>query len=388
MTAVAGRLRLLHVITRLVLGGAQENTLLTLAHLDRDLFDITLASGPTQGPEGSLEADVPPDVRFVRIPDLVRDPSPVRDLRALRVLYRLMRDGRFDVVHTHTTKAGLLGRVAARLAGVPVVIHTPHGHAFHGYLSPLASGALVALERVLARWTDRIVCLTEAEREDYLSRGVGDPTRLAVVHSGVALERFTGPPRALSPLREALGIPEGCPVVGCVARLVPVKGVDVLLEAFAGVRSVVPHARLVVVGDGPDRAALEAQARTLHLDGCVTFAGLRRDVPDLMRLFDVVAVPSRNEGMGKVAVEAMAAGRPVVASAVSGLRDVVRDGQTGLLVPPGDPRALAAALTRLLADPALRARMGEAGRIRAADYAVARMVEALTSLYRNLAVAG
>jgi glycosyltransferase involved in cell wall biosynthesis len=385
---VGRRLRVLHVITRLVVGGAQENTLLTVAHLDRHLFDLTLASGPTSGPEGSLEDEVPDDVRFVRLPHLVRDPAPWRDLLALGALYRLMRGGRYDIVHTHTTKAGLLGRLAARAARVRAVVHTPHGHAFSGYLPHAASWALVRVERALARWTDRIICLTGAERDDYLALGVGRPEQLVVVHSGVPLERFARPGRDPGRCRDALGIPPAVPVVGCVARLVPVKGVDCLLEAFALVRAAAPQAHLVVVGGGPERDGLLAKARRLGLDGCVTFAGLRRDVADLLAAFDVVAVPSLNEGMGKAAVEAMAAGLPVVASAVSGLREVVRDGETGILVPPADPGRLADAILQLLRDPVLRVRMGAAGRARAESYSVARMVDALAALYRDLAPSG
>ncbi len=389
------RVRIVHVITRLIVGGAQENTLLTVKYLDRRRFEVTLAAGPTVGPEGSLEAEIPPDVHFVLIPPLVRAPSPINDLRALSALYLLMRRGRYHIAHTHTTKAGILGRIAARLAGLPAVVHTHHGHAFHGYLSPVGSRMLVAAERWLALWTDRrwlalwtdrIVCLTEAERLDYLRYGVGRPEQHLVIHSGVQVERFA---RQVDPeiCRRSLGLRPGIPVVGCVARLVPVKGVDYLVQAFMKVRSAVPDAHLVIVGDGPERSALETSVRRLGLDGAVTFTGLRPEVADLMHAFDVVAVPSLNEGMGKVAVEAMAAGRPVVASDVVGLREVVQDGRTGFLVRSGDSQHLATALVRVLQDAGLRARMGEAGRVRATAYDTSRMVEELTEHYYGLTAA-
>jgi glycosyltransferase involved in cell wall biosynthesis len=184
------RIRVLHVITRLVVGGAQENTVLTVRHLNRQRYDVALASGPTAGPEGSLEESIPSDITFERIPALVRDPHAAKDARAFLHLYRLMRSLRYHIVHTHTTKAGLLGRIAARLTGVPVVVHTPHGHAFHDYLNSLGSAALIHVERELARHTHRIVCLTDAERQDHLRFRIGAPEKFSVIHSGVDIDRF------------------------------------------------------------------------------------------------------------------------------------------------------------------------------------------------------
>jgi glycosyltransferase involved in cell wall biosynthesis len=378
------RVRVLHVITRLVVGGAQENTLLTVRHLDRGRYEVALASGPTLGPEGSLEAEVPRDVLFLRVPELVRPPHPPKDAVALGKLYRLMRRGRYHIVHTHTTKAGLLGRLAARLARVPVVVHTPHGHAFHGYLSRAGSEALRRVEATLARWTDAIVCLTEAERDDHLRLGVGEPWQFEVVHSGVDLARFRMPPRDPEAKRRELGLPAAARVVGCVARLAPVKGVQYLLEALPRIRASVPEAVLVFVGDGELRPQLERRAQELGVDGAVRFLGLRRDVHEIVHLFDVSVLPSLNEGMGKAAVEAMAAGKPVVASAVSGLRDVVRPGRNGVLVPPGDPDALSRAVLDLLNDSDRARRLGEAARQDAESYGVEAMVARLEALYDRL----
>ncbi|MCS7173084.1 MAG: glycosyltransferase family 4 protein [Armatimonadetes bacterium] len=378
------RIRVLHVITRLVVGGAQENTLLTVRHLDRTRYEVTLASGPSLGPEGDLEAEVPEDVTFVRIPELVRPPHALKDSVALRKLYRLMRRGGYHLVHTHTTKAGLLGRVAARWAGMPVVVHTPHGHAFHGYLGSLGSWALRKVEAALARWTDAIVCLTEAERLDHLRLKVGRPEQFEVIHSGVDLARFRTPLPNPTVKRRELGLPDWAPIVGCVARLVPVKGVQVLLEAVPHLRNRVPDAVVVFVGDGELRPQLERRARELGVEGAVRFLGLRRDVAEIVPLFAVAVQPSLNEGMGKAAVEAMAAGKPVVASATSGLVDVVRDGRNGVLVPPGDPEALARAVCDLLHHPDTARRMGEAARQDAEAYGVKAMIARLEMLYERL----
>jgi len=377
------------VITRLVVGGAQENTLLTAAHLDPARYEVTLASGPTVGPEGSLEDRVPATSAFVRIPDLVRAPHPVRDLSALAHLYALMRRGRYHIVHTHTTKAGLLGRIAARLARVPIVLHTPHGHAFHDYLNRPGSAGLCRLERGLARWTDQIICLTEAERDDHLRLRIGPPERFTVIHSGVDVDRFRDARPDVRAKRRELGLPPSGPLVGCVARLVPVKGVQHLLEAVPGIRVGVPDATVVYVGDGALRPDLERRAAALGVNGSVVFLGLRRDVPEIMPIFDLVVLPSMNEGMGKAAVEAMAAGRAVIGSRISGIQDVVTDGETGELVPPGDPNALAAAIVRGLADPPRARAMGLRAQARTDPYSIETMMVKIDHLYtRWLAAKG
>ena len=387
--SVGGPVRVLHVITRLVHGGAQENTLLTVQRLDACRYEATLASGPTFGSEGSLEASIPASLPFVRIPELVRDPHPAKDALAFGRLYLLMRRHRYHIVHTHTTKAGLLGRLAAWLAGVPIVIHTPHGHAFHGYIGEAGSGALKRVEGWLARRTDRIICLTEAEREDHVRLGIGPPEQFEVIHSGVDVERFKRASPDGDRKRHELGLPAHRPLVGCVARLVPVKGVDYLLEAVPGIRAAVPQAVVVFIGDGPLRPVMEARAAALGLNGAVVFLGLRKDVPEILPLFDVVVLPSLNEGMGRAAVEAMASGKPVVGSRIGGIQDLVADGVNGLLVPPGDPPALAHAVIRCLRDPASAALMGKQGRAAADAYSIEAMITMIEQLYvRCLAAKG
>ena len=378
------KIRLLHVITRLVKGGAQENTLLTVARLDKSRYDIALASGPTAGPEGSIEARIPADIAFERIPELIRAPHPLKDGWALRRLHALMRRHRYDIVHTHTTKAGLLGRIAARWARVPVIVHTPHGHAFHDYLGAGGSEGLKWVERRLARWTDRIICLTAAERDDHVRFRIGRPGRFEVIHSGVDVDRYRRARIAPEEQGRILGLPSAGPLVGCVARLVPVKGVHHLLEAIPLVRAAVPGATLVVAGDGPLRPALERRAAALGLDGAAVFLGLREDVPEIMHLVDVVVLPSLNEGMGRVAVEAHAAGRPVIGSRVSGIQNVVADGETGLLVPPADPAALARAIIRCLTNPAESRAMGRRAQDAVDAYSIESMISKLDRLYMRL----
>jgi glycosyltransferase involved in cell wall biosynthesis len=384
---VPRRVRVLHVITRLVVGGAQENTLLTVAHLDRARYNVTLASGPTTGSEGSLEDQIPSGIAFERIPELIRDPHPAKDVVALRRLYALMRRDRYHIVHTHTTKAGMLGRIAAKLARIPVVVHTPHGHAFHDYLNKAGSVALRWMEGWLALGTDRIICLTEAERQDHLRFRIGPPEKFDVIHSGVDVERFRHARIVPDVMRRLLGLSPDGPLVGCVARLVPVKGVEYLLEAIPSVRAAIPQATVVFVGDGPLRADLERRADTLRLNGAVAFLGLRRDVAEIMALCDVVVLPSLNEGMGRAAVEALAAGRPVIGSKISGIQDVIVDGETGLLIPPADTQALAQAIVRILTNPDVGIRMGQRGKDAVNRFAIGPMITGIDRLYTGLLAA-
>lgn len=367
-------MRILHVITRLVHGGAQRNTIMCAADQARRGHEVTLVTGTESGPEGSLLEEARRDpYRLVELPALVREPSPRHDLLAFVALWRLMGREGYDVVHTHTSKAGILGRWAAWLRRVPAVVHTPHGHVFHGYFSPPKAALFKAVERASARVTHRIVTLTEGDLQDHLREGIAPPDRFVTIPSGVALEGFRRP-AGPSPHGET---------IGCVARLVEVKGPLDLLEAMAHVAARFPRARLLLVGDGPLRAQVEGRIRDLGLQDRVVLAGRLEDPAPALREMDVFALPSHNEGMGRAAVEAMAAGLPVVATRVGGLPDVV-SADAGILVPPRDPVALAEALCRLLGDPDLRRRLGDGGRARAERFSDRVMFESLERLYADV----
>ncbi|MBI3127192.1 MAG: glycosyltransferase family 4 protein [Candidatus Tectomicrobia bacterium] len=374
-------MRVLHIITRLDRGGSADNTLLCCIGQRRSGHEVVLAAGSGMTGESPLlpraEAE---GVALVRIPPLVRAIHPARDAGALWACYRLIRGGRFDLVHTHTSKAGILGRAAARLAGGCRVVHTPHGHVFYGYFGPWKTRLFVWAERLMARWTDAIVTLTDREAEEHLALGVGRPGQFVTIFSGIPLP--PAPPADRAARRRALGLPEDGPLVGSVGRLDPVKGHGLLIRAFARLRD--PKARLALAGDGEKRGEYEALARELGISERVHFMGWREDVDDLLGALDLFVFPSLNEGMGRAAVEAMAAGLAVVASRTGGLPEVVRDGETGLLVPPGDAEALASAMERLLARPEERRAMGEAGRRLARDYGAERMCERLEALYARL----
>jgi glycosyltransferase involved in cell wall biosynthesis len=370
-------IRVLHIITRLDVGGSTENTLISATRIPRGEFVSALASGPSDAPPPGLAATLrSARVHRFEIPTLVRPVRIPGDARALRDLWRLIRALRPDIVHTHSSKAGFLGRLAARLAGVPHILHTPHGHVFQGYFSPGATRAFAALERLAARWTDRIITLTDAEAEQHRALRIGRAAQFVTIPSGVDLETVEG----AVPARV---VPDGR-VIGCVGRLVPIKGHCHLLDAVPGILARCPEARFVLVGDGELRPTLEAQARMLGVADRVVFTGFREDVPALLAGMDIVALPSLNEGMGRVLVMAMALGKPVVATRVGGVPELLQEGAAGALVPPGDPGALGEAVRELLRDPTRATALGEAGRRRAARYGATAMVEALTQLYREV----
>ncbi|HSD66317.1 MAG TPA: glycosyltransferase [Vicinamibacteria bacterium] len=302
---------------------------------------------------------------------MTRRLTPFADLRSLAGLYRLMRRRRFTIVHAHNPKPGLLAQVAARLAGVPVVVNTVHGFYFHDRMRPAARSFYTALERIAARCSDLILSQNEEDLETARREGIAPPPRILLLGNGIDLERFD--PARIGPesrrrTRAALGIAPDAPVVGFVGRLVEEKGVRELLEAARVVTSRVRDARFLVVGDAdpgkPDRLTLDA-ARSLDPAGACVFAGFRQDMPELYHSMDVFALPSHREGFPRAPMEASAMRVPCVVTDVRGCRQAVRHGGNGLTVPVGNALALADAILALLADPGLARRLGEEGRRRA-----------------------
>lgn len=367
-------IRVLHIITRLDVGGSTENTVISVTRMPQTEFTSSLISGRTVDPPPRLiEALQTTRVRWFEVPSLVRPVDLPNDLRALWHVLRLVRRLRPDIVHTHSSKAGFIGRFAAKMARVPHILYTPHGHVFHGYFSPFLTRCFIRMERLAARWTDRIITLTDAEADQHLTVGIGRRGQFVTIPSGIDLERVT----TVTPRRL---IAQGM-LVGTVARLVPVKGHLVLLDAIPKVLQRCPEAQFVFVGEGEMRPALEEQARRLGLDGRITFAGFREDVPAVLAGMDALVLPSLNEGMGRVLVMAMALGKPIVATNVGGVPELLGNGQAGILVPPGDSAAIAEAVSTLLCDPARARALGEAGRRRASRYSAEAMVSALAKLY-------
>jgi glycosyltransferase involved in cell wall biosynthesis len=383
------RPRVAHIITRLILGGAQENTLYTVIGQQRD-YDVTLIIGVDDGTEGTLrDRAAAANVRLVVVPALVRPIQPLTDLRALVALVRLLRKGRFDVVHTHSSKAGILGRIAARIAGVPVVVHTLHSLVFHEYQAAWKNSVYIWFKRRCAPITDLLISVNERTTRGALEAGIGRPDQYLTIYSGIELDRFLTVRDRLSAAdaKQRLGIPADAPVTGKIARLFPLKGHEQFLSAAAEIARLNPAAWFLVVGDGPLRAELEEKVAALGLRDRTVFTGRvpPDDVPECIQAMDVVVHTSLREGIARVLPQAGAVGKPVVTFDLDGGPEVVKDAVSGYLVPALDTSALAKRVVELLADPDRRRSMGEAGRaIAERNFSVDRMVVRINEQYERL----
>ena len=378
--------RVLRVISRLNIGGPAVHTTLLTTRLDPTRYDSTLVTGTEEEGEGNyLELQGLSVPRLVRLPGLGREIRGLAEITVLRKLMAVIRRVRPHVVHTHAAKAGALGRVAARLCRVPVVVHTYHGHVLRGYFSPLKTSVFLRIERMLAHATDELVAVSPRVREELLHMGIGHPARFSVVPLGLDLDTFVMADRLRGSLRAELGLGARVPLVGIVARLAPIKAHEVFLAAAREVLAEVPGTVFLLVGDGPRRAGLERLAGEMGLGPNARFLGWRGDLPRVYADLDVVALSSRNEGSPVALIEAMAAGRPVAATRVGGVPDVVVDGENGRLVPPDEPVALARAVVDLLSAPDQRTRLGAAGRASVvARYGAQRLVDDIDTLYQRL----
>ena len=377
-------MRVCHVITRLIVGGAQEATIYACASVDRAVFPSVLATGPQTGPEGDLRRLARErDVAIVEVPALVRELAPLRDARALGMLRRLFRESRPEIVHTHSSKAGLLGRIAAKREGVPVIVHTVHGWSFHDNMTSARRAVYIRLERLAARWTDRIITVSNLDRRKGLAARIGSPSQYRLVHELNDLQRYSDRAQDGPSARATLGIPPGSFVVGTVGRLSHQKDPQTWVRTASLVATEVPDARFVIVGDGDLRSETESLVAALGLGDRVTFTGLRDDVPRILPAFDALLLTSRWEGLPLTIPQAMASGVPVVASAVDGNGEIVQDGENGLLAPPATPRMLADAVLRLR-DRDLAARLVERGRETARDFSLERTIPQLEQLYAEV----
>ena len=384
------RIKIVRVIARLNMGGPALHVAYLTAGLRERGYDTTLVAGSLARGEDSMAfvADAR-DVQIVRIDELGREISPLRDFVATLRLARLIRRERPDILHTHTAKAGTIGRVAALLAGrrgPPIVVHTFHGHVLRGYFGPLRSHFFRLLERWLAARTTALIAVSPQVRDDLVALGVAPPERFVVVRLGIELEeRVAAGHDGRAESRRYLGIEPDRFAVGWIGRMTAVKRTDDVLVAFKRLREEGIDAVLCMVGDGPDRPELERRAHELGVVRHTLFLGYQADVAPFYAAFDALVLPSSNEGTPVSAIEALAAGRPVVATRVGGVPDVVQEGRDGFLVDPGATDDLAERLTRLARDPDLRERMGAAGRERVLPrYAVARLIDDVDRLYRSL----
>ncbi|HEX3998290.1 MAG TPA: glycosyltransferase family 4 protein [Pirellulales bacterium] len=382
-------MRIVHVITRLILGGAQENTLLSCEGLLRRYGDdVLLVTGPAVGPEGSLiERGRAGGVPIEVVPELRRTIDPWRDAIAYRRLKKILSQFRPDVVHTHSAKGGILGRAAAARLRVPAIVHTVHGAPFHPYQNQVTREFYRRCERWAARRCHAMVSVCDAMTDLLVAAGVAPRAKFTTIYSGMEIEPLLAADGQRERVRRELGIGDDQIVVGMVARLFHLKGHEFLLRAAPAIVGARPEIRFLLVGDGVLRAQLEAEVGRLGLGEHFLFLGLAppQRIPELIASMDIVVHTSLREGLARVLPQALIVGRPVVSYDIDGGREVVLDGQTGLLLPPKSIAPLAEAILRLAADPALRVSMGAEGRRLFTDqFRHDRMVDELRQLYERL----
>ena len=374
----ANAIRLLLAITRLELGGAQRVVLHTARNIDRGSFAVALAWGP--GDRLDSEAAAIDDLTRFPVPALKRPVAPVSDLRALAALRAAIRSFRPHVVHTHSSKAGILGRLAARLEGVRAV-HTVHGFGFTPLQAAPKRFLYRSAERMMAGSTDQFVTVSETDRKRGIDLGLFAPDRVRVIRAAIDLERFRGGGDG-GAVREALGVPAGAPLVTQVGNFKPQKAPLDFVRVAASVREHHPDTWFVMVGEGPLLPAAEDLVREMGLGDRMIFAGWWEDVPGLLRATDVSVLTSRHEGLPCSVVESLAAGVPVVATAVDGTVEVVRSGDNGFLAAAGDIEGLAEGVCTLLSDPEMRLRMGVAAGDGLDAFDQSLMVRQQEELYR------
>lgn len=387
--------KVLHIITRVDKGGSAQNTYLTLLGLKRKSFQPSLVSGLSLESEmkheemKAKEKDVQnlerEGIEFIYCPSLVRGINIIKDFWAFLNIRRIIKKKCPLIVHTHSSKAGLLGRLAAKLAGIPIIVHTPHGHVFFGYFGPLQTKIYIYLEKLASHITDKIVALTNREKEDHIVFKIADENKIVVICSGVELDKYNELRfNENQNFKKELGIQENSLIIGTVGRLVPVKGAEFLIEAAKHIISKYPDTLFMFTGDGYLRQDLEKKAFDLGINENIIFLGWRDDAAKVLSIYDVFVLPSLNEGMGRVLVEAMALGKPIVASDIGGIPDLVTHGKNGFLVPPKNPKELAKHIQILIEDKAKREKMGLAGKKMALDFSAENMVEKIDKLYEEL----
>lgn len=384
-------LKILHPITRLIIGGAQENTMLTAdyhSHLPEfaGKYEVDVVSGPQTGPEGSLIEEVRQrGIKLTIMPELRREVSPANDLKAVWKLRQMMIDGKYDIVHTHSSKAGVLGRVAARWAGVPLSVHTVHGWSFHEHMSPSKKNFYVALEKIGYRNGDAMIAVSPKDIDKGLAEGIGRREDYTLIRSGIELDRFGQvSPATAADMRQTLGIPADALVIGSVTRLSAQKDPLTLIDALAGIHQARPDTWSVIVGDGALRPQVEAKITNYGLSGRILLTGLRRDVPEIMATFDLFVLSSLWEGLPRVLPQAMATGLPIVCTRADGSAEAVIDGESGFLVEPQSSEQIAEKAILLIDDSQLRQEMGAAGKARVPIFGAHKMVQDIDDLYIKL----
>ena len=375
--------RVLHIITRLIVGGAQENTIYTALMLDKTKYRIDVLTGPQTGAEGSLiEEFRDRGGNLIILREMIREISPVNDFLAFTKLVRLIKMGHYDIVHTHSSKAGVLGRMAAKLAGVPLIIHTVHGWSFHSHMSRWIAGVYIWLEKFSEKITDKLIVVTTLDVKKGLDVGIGKKDKYKLIRSAINLEAFNPKLYDKKVTRKRLGIPADALVVGNVGRLSIQKNPMEWLRVASLLSEKMGNIYFLMVGDGPLRDEVEETIREFKLEEKVILTGLRRDVPRLMSAMDIFLLTSKWEGLPRVLPQAMSMGIPVVATIADGTAEIIENGKTGFLCETGDINRMAAVCLELLNDSKLRDEIGDNGKKQVRrEFDVKLMIKEIDHLY-------
>ena len=380
------KIRVLQVITRLIVGGAQETVMITADLLDKQRFQVDVISGPQTGCEGSLIEEIRArSIPLIILPDLLREVSPLHDILAFWKLFQIMRKGQYSVVHTNSSKAGMLGRVAAWLARVPVIVHTVHGWSFHDHMASFVRRAYILLERLTTWMSDALIVVTQSDIDKGLKEGIGKMDKYHLIRSAIPLDDFNPETKQREIVRSELGIPSAVPVLGNVGRFSEQKNPLDWIRVASRVRRSLPDCYFLLVGDGPLRSEVERLIIEEDIKDCTVLTGLRRDVPYLLSAMDVFLLTSLWEGLPRVIPQAMAMEIPVVANGVDGSTEVIVPGETGYVCLPGDLDSLAKRCVGLLQDANQRQLMGRCARMIAIqEFDQNQMVKQIELLYERL----
>ncbi len=376
-------MKVLYLITRLDRGGSAKIFFNLIKALKADGMEVVMASGPSILPEEDPEVFSRENkIKFYLVPNLVRNPNPVKDIKAFfEILFILSRE-KPDVLHTHTSKAGFLGRIAGKLSNIKAVIHTPHGHVFYGYFNRVLSYVFFLLERLATVFTDKIIAITERERQEYIRLRIAGGEKIQTIPNGIHIEQFLSVSDNKK-VRDELGVKPSVALIGWVGNLVGIKGCKYFIDAAGIIRKTFPDSAFLIVGDGPLKGELEKKTETMGLSDRIYFTGYRDDIPNILSSIDILVISSLNEGLGLVAIEAMASARPVVTTNVGGLPEVVIDGRYGFVVPPKDPNSIADAVLKILTNPSLKEKMGIEAKERAQIFDFRNTVKKTIALYHE-----
>ena len=375
------KIKLLHVITHLPIGGAQDNTLYTVELLNKDKYDISLSCNLN----GELvsRAKKVKHLKLYDVPNLRREVSIINDIRAFLYLYKLIKKENFTIIHTHSSKAGFLGRVAAMLNKTPIVIHTIHGFAFHDYMNSFKKNIFIYLEKLSAKWTHGLVTVSNLNKKKVVDLGIAPIEKLKNIYSGIDLTLFINEKN--DQFRKELNLDSSHLLLGSVGRLSNQKDPITMIEAFCIVIKRFPSAHLTLVGDGELRDEILIKIDQLQLNGRVHLTGNKNDPWKIYHSLDLFIMSSIYEGLGRAITEALSCGVPVVCTSVEGVPEIVRDNKTGILVPPKDPGALATGIIKSLNDMDNARKMAEEGRkFVNENFDVKKMVDDIDTLYDTL----